>query len=194
MSNSKQTTLNGNLIITKEDKTDYSELIEVSGSIYVRQGATLHAPALTKSGYIEVQKGATLHAPEIAERLYKIGYVIIKNYNDPIPFGIYLNITTKEIGYLKMMKPLIANKRLDMNDWHSNFDWKNQAIEEVLAPECGTTHCMAGWIQIFEKDKYNDMTAEEAGKTAAPNLACLFYSDNERVELAINTLFPDQIC
>jgi heme oxygenase len=37
----------------------------VTGSVYVRQGATLTAPPLTKTGSVYVQEGATLTAPLI---------------------------------------------------------------------------------------------------------------------------------
>jgi hypothetical protein len=165
----------------------------VSGSIYVQEGATLSAPALTKSGSIDVQQGATLSAPILAEIYFKKGYTILFEFHHKgtFPPGIYLNITEKEREYLTKMKPLISLKRLDMSDWHSSNEWKKQTIEEVESPECGTTHCMAGWIQIWNKDALNDMSAEEAGKSAAPNLACMFHQSTESAELAINTLNPN---
>jgi len=58
---------NGDLIVTVDNQNSFKNLTEVSGSIYVYQGATLTAPALTKSGYIYVQKGATLTAPALTE-------------------------------------------------------------------------------------------------------------------------------
>ncbi|NEM96189.1 DUF4097 family beta strand repeat-containing protein [Pontibacter burrus] len=60
--------ITGNLIIYPGDKTDYSKLTEVSGSIDVRQNATLTAPALTEvSGSIDVRQNATLTAPALTK-------------------------------------------------------------------------------------------------------------------------------
>ena len=70
-----------------------------------------------------------------------------------------------------------------------NKNWVNQTTEKI-EHECKTTHCVAGWLQIFEKDKYNEMEAAEAGKKIAPNLACLFHSTEEQVETVIKTLVP----
>jgi hypothetical protein len=52
-----------NLIIDKNNTVDYSELTEIVGSVYVREGATFNAPLLTKCGYVYVRKGATFNAP-----------------------------------------------------------------------------------------------------------------------------------
>jgi hypothetical protein len=57
----------GDLTITKENCKTFKKLTEVSGSVYVRQGATFTAPALTKSGYVDVQEGATFTAPALTE-------------------------------------------------------------------------------------------------------------------------------
>ena len=48
---------NGNLIITKENQNNYKELVEVSGSINVRENVTLTLPKLVEvSGSIYVCK------------------------------------------------------------------------------------------------------------------------------------------
>lgn len=181
--------INGNLIIEKENSKDYSDLTEVAGSVGVRQGATFTAPALIKAGSVGVQEGATFTAPLLAETLYKTGYKNLFDYHHSgkFPTGIYLSLLSeKEIEYLLKLKPIIETNRLYMNHWHQNENWKNQTIEQIHA--CGTTHCVAGWIQIFEKDKYNDMSAQEAGTKCAPNLVTIFNKTNEEVELIVKTL------
>jgi hypothetical protein len=58
----------GNLVINAGDKTDYSKLTEVSGSIYVSENATFTAPALTEvSGSIDVRQNATFTAPALTK-------------------------------------------------------------------------------------------------------------------------------
>jgi len=240
-----------NLVITEQNQNDFEDLTEVSGSVYVRQGATFTAPALTEvSGYVDVQEGATFTAPALTEKsgsvyvqegatftapaltvsgyvyvrqgatftapaltevsgyvdvqegatftapaLTKSGSVYVTNFpfiegKENFPEGAYLNLTAKEVEYLKMLKPLIGNNRLVMSTWHQNENWKNQTVDQVVN-ECNTTHCVAGWLQIFEKDKYNNMDPEKAGKLIAPNLAHLFYESEARVERVINTLLPE---
>ena len=58
--------IKGDLIIEKGNTIDYSKLIEVSGNIYLREGATLDAPLLATSGSIYLSKDATLDAPLLA--------------------------------------------------------------------------------------------------------------------------------
>lgn len=77
-----------------------------------------------------------------------------------------------------------------MGHWHKDDTWKNKTTEKVIN-ECNTTHCVAGWIQIFEKDKYNDMEAEECGTRCAPNLANFFHSNESTVESLVNTIIQD---
>ena len=181
--------INGDLVIEKGDSEDYSQLTEVSGSVYVRQGATFTAPALTEvSGSVDVQEGATFTAPLLAEAYFKIGYKNLYEYHHTgkFPTGIYLPLNKKEIEYLTMLKPIIEANRLNMAHWHQNDNWKNQSIAQVH--ECKTTHCVAGWIQIFEKDKYNNISAQEAGIKCAPNLAWVFDKTNEQAELVVKTL------
>ena len=201
------------LIIEKGDKKDYSKLTEVSGSVYVRQGATFTAPALTKSGYVDVQEGATFTAPALtksgyvyvqegatftapllAERLFKIGYTILSDLytkrGGVFPVGHYIEVTAKDVEYLRKLKPLIERKRVNMAHWHQNENWKNQDIDKAIS-ECTTTHCVAGWLQIFEKDKYNDLTAEDAGMKISPALSKFFHSDEKTIKNIINTLLPN---
>ena len=57
----------GNLEISKKEKFSSKSMTEVSGSVYVREGATFTAPALAKSGSVYVREGATFIAPALTE-------------------------------------------------------------------------------------------------------------------------------
>jgi hypothetical protein len=55
--------VHGDFHIT-DDITSLGDVVEIGGSVYVRQGATLDAPVLTSvGGYVDVRQGATLDAP-----------------------------------------------------------------------------------------------------------------------------------
>ena len=95
----KSTVCNGNLIITKENESHYTYLTEVSGSIYIRQGATFTAPALTKSGYIDISEGATFTAPALTE---VSGYIYIRQ-------GATVNTPhTKNLNYKSVDRTLFV--------------------------------------------------------------------------------------
>lgn len=56
----------GSLIITNENAAQYEHLTEVAGWLYVREGATLTAPALTEvRGGLYIREGATMTAPKL---------------------------------------------------------------------------------------------------------------------------------
>ena len=57
----------GNLEITTENASQYENLTEVTGWLYIREGATLTAPALTKIGGLYIREGATLTAQALTE-------------------------------------------------------------------------------------------------------------------------------
>jgi len=64
--------------------------------------------------------------------------------------------------------------RLDMGHWHENDEWRNRTCaEETL---CGTTHCMAGWLQVCTTEEaLKDVPAQLAGSLAAPVASKMFY-------------------
>ena len=71
--------------------------------------------------------------------------------------------------------------RLEMGHWHDDAsDWKNKSCaEEVL---CGTTHCLAGWLQVCSTDeKVRGMETQLAGIVQAPIAAKMFFSGGDEV-------------
>jgi hypothetical protein len=69
-------------------------------------------------------------------------------------------------------------ERLQMGHWHGDDAWKERTCaEETL---CGTTHCMAGWLQVCSTDPaIRDMPPRRAGLFAAPIASKMFYRDGE---------------
>jgi len=68
--------------------------------------------------------------------------------------------------------------RLEMGHWHGDDAWKARTCaEETL---CGTTHCMAGWLQVCSTDpEIRAMDTLTAGVLSAPVAAKMFFRDGE---------------
>ncbi len=66
-------------------------------------------------------------------------------------------------------------ERLDMGHWHEDDAWKDRTCaEETL---CGTTHCLAGWLQVCSTDaEVRGMNTFTAGLLSAPVAAPFFYA------------------
>ncbi len=75
----------------------------------------------------------------------------------------------------KVREIVLDNRdRLDMGHWHADDGWKERTCaEETL---CGTTHCMAGWLQVCSTEPaLKGVEAYVAGVCAAPIAAKMFY-------------------
>ena len=75
----------------------------------------------------------------------------------------------------KVREIILDNKeRLDMGHWHADDGWKERTCaEETL---CGTTHCIAGWLQVCSTEPaLKGVEAYVAGVCAAPIAAKMFY-------------------
>lgn len=87
------------------------------------------------------------------------------------------------IANLDKVREIILDdsRRLNMGDWHQDGSkWQEHTCaEEAL---CGTTHCLAGWLQVCATDDHvRKLDAFTAGCIQAPMAASLFYSDHETV-------------
>lgn len=70
--------------------------------------------------------------------------------------------------------------RLDMRHWHGDLDWRGKTCAEEAI--CGTTHCLAGWLQVCATDQeIRNTTAQVAGALQAPIAAKLFFKDSATV-------------
>ena len=71
-------------------------------------------------------------------------------------------------------------KHLDMGGWHTTDEWKERTCAEEAV--CGTTHCLAGWLQVCSTDpKVRKLAPWAAGFVQAPIAARMFYESDERV-------------
>jgi hypothetical protein len=74
-------------------------------------------------------------------------------------------------------------KRLNMSLWHDDeSEWqKHTCAEEAV---CGTTHCLAGWLQVCSTDeKIRKLDPAIAGTLLAPVASHMFYkSDSEVID------------
>ena len=69
-----------------------------------------------------------------------------------------------------------------MGLWHGDEAWKDRTCaEETL---CGTTHCLAGWLQVcsVEPEVRDLMPVQWAGFLAAPIAAKMFYRRDDEVK------------
>lgn len=75
-----------------------------------------------------------------------------------------------------------------MSYWASDDDWLDcKTTEEVH--NCGTTFCLAGYAQALSlNDNIRALEPEEAGEELIPNLAYLFFMDNDIVEKEIKKI------
>ena len=83
-------------------------------------------------------------------------------------------------------------KRLQMDHWHGSNEWRNRTCaEETL---CGTTHCMAGWLQVCTTEQaLKDIPAQLAGVLAAPIASKMFYRGNaEALEWLRDRKYADE--
>ena len=79
----------------------------------------------------------------------------------------------------KVREIILDNReRLNMGHWHGSNEWKGRTCaEETL---CGTTHCMAGWLQVCTTEPaLRNIEAQLAGILAAPVAAKMFFKDDE---------------
>jgi hypothetical protein len=98
--------------------------------------------------------------------------------NGPLP-------ATKDeaIANLDKVREIILDNAalLEMGHWHdAKSEWqKHSCAEEAV---CGTTHCLAGWLQVCSTDKkVRKLDPFIAGCVSAPVAAKMFYKDNREV-------------
>ena len=102
--------------------------------------------------------------------------------------GAYLGgaepATPKEaIANLDKVREIILDnhKLLHMGHWHDNQEWcAHTCAEEAV---CGTTHCLAGWLQVCSTDEKIRKLADVqlAGILSAPIASHLFFESESKV-------------
>jgi uncharacterized protein YjbI with pentapeptide repeats len=86
------------------------------------------------------------------------------------------------VAALDKVREIILDKedRLYMDHWHQSSDWKNRTCAEEAV--CGTTHCLAGWLQVCSTDpEIRKIDTQLAGTLCAPVAASMFFESNRRV-------------
>jgi hypothetical protein len=97
-------------------------------------------------------------------------------------FAVEPVTTEQAIANLDKVREIILAEpdRLEMNHWHETDDWEGRTCVEELS--CGTTHCLAGWLQVCSTDeKIRKLGPSIAGFLMAPIAAELFYETGEEV-------------
>ena len=81
----------------------------------------------------------------------------------------------------KVREIILDNEeRLKMSIWHEGEGWKNRTCAEEAV--CGTSHCLAGWLQVCSTDKMlRSIDPQLAGIYAAPVAAKMFFRDSDEV-------------
>ena len=98
--------------------------------------------------------------------------------------GEKLNIATHEqaIENLDKVREIILdnNSLLSMGHWHGDKEWVNRTCAEEVV--CGTTHCLAGWLQVCSTEPaLKQIDAQLAGILSAPVAAKMFFRDTTEV-------------
>jgi hypothetical protein len=72
--------------------------------------------------------------------------------------------------------------RLEMGHWHGNGDWVGKTCAEEVV--CGTTHCLAGWLQVCATDpEVRAADTQLAGTLQAPIAGKMFFREPDEVLL-----------
>ena len=82
----------------------------------------------------------------------------------------------ESIEHLDAVREIIIEDqaRLNMGHWHGSDEWVNRTCAEEAV--CGTTHCLAGWLQVCATDpKVRSKPAHIAGVIQAPIAAKMFH-------------------
>jgi hypothetical protein len=87
------------------------------------------------------------------------------------------------IANLDKVREIILDdaKRLEMRHWHDdNSQWRDKTCAEEML--CGTTHCLAGWLQVCATDDaVRSMETQIAGIVQAPVAAKMFFRGSDEV-------------
>ena len=122
---------------------------------------------------VAVNARANLAGANLAGAYLARAYLAGANY-DILP-------ATKDeaVANLDKVREIILDneKRLQMDHWHGDEEWKNRTCAEETI--CGTTHCLAGWLQVCStNEKIRELSsAELAGTLAAPVARSMFYAE-----------------
>ena len=95
-------------------------------------------------------------------------------YKGPKPVGREAAIANLD----KVREIILDNQELlYMGVWHADNGWKERTCAEEAV--CGTTHCLAGWLQVCATDpEVRKLEPQFAGFVQAPVAAKMFFRGN----------------
>ena len=88
------------------------------------------------------------------------------------------------IENLDKVREIILDKedRLHMSGWHRDNKWREENRTCIQEAECGTGHCLAGWLQVCSTDeKIRKLHPATAGILLAPVASHMFYKSESEV-------------
>lgn len=94
-------------------------------------------------------------------------------------------ITKEEISRLDEVREIILKtpNRLRMVWWHgkdSSEIWSPETLKSTEV-DCGTTHCLAGWLQVCSEDPgIRGMPTRIAAQFLLPSIPSKIYYDTEK--------------
>ena len=130
-----------------------------------------------------VEAGANLAGANLAGAYLADANLAGANLADAYLAGANFTIppATKEqsIENLDKVREIVLEdkKRLDMGLWHGDDAWRERSCAEEAI--CGTTHCLAGWLQVCSTngDIRGLSNPQLAGTLAAPVASKMFFRD-----------------
>jgi hypothetical protein len=158
--------------------------LKLAVELAVKEGADLEGAylkdadlegAYLKGAYL---KGAYLEGADLTGADLR-GAIGLK---DAIVDGEPLKHATPEesIANLDRVREILIDdgERLDMGIWHFDRTWERRSCAEEAT--CGTTHCLAGWLQVCATDeRVRAMDPHLAGIKQAPVAAKMFFRGGE---------------
>jgi hypothetical protein len=145
----------GNLIIRVDDAADYSALTQVTGGLYVNDGAMLTAPVLTTAGSLDIYAGATLTAPVLTQVTGSLYVYEGGTLTAPVLMQVTGYIYVREGATLtapalqrpegapdaKELRLAVADQLERHPELHDQGSWGDGRAD----PACSTPCCVAGW-------------------------------------------------
>jgi len=128
-------------------------------------------------------RGADLSAANLSDANLRGANLRGADLSDADLSGVERATDEQAIANLDKVREIILDdeKRLEMDHWHADeSDWKNKSCAEEML--CGTTHCLAGWLQVCSTDKtVREMETQLAGIVQAPIAAKMFFRGGDEV-------------
>lgn len=95
---------------------------------------------------------------------------------------LFRSTPEQAIENLDKVRTILMNdsEKLGMDSWHTTEGWKDRTPEEETL--CGTTHCLAGWLQVCSSEPaVRGLDPELAGLLLAPVAAKMFFRSSKEV-------------